>query len=70
MRKQFDTLIQAHIQLNHKELNDLYSSPIIWMIISSRMRWSEHVAHRGGNRGAYRVLVRRPEGKRPLGTQA
>jgi len=52
MRKQVDTLIHAHIQLNHKELNDLYSSTIIWMIISRRIRWSEHVAHTGGKRGA------------------
>jgi len=47
----------------------LYSSPIIWMIISRRMRWSEHLAHTGGKRGAYKVLVGRPEGKRPLETQ-
>jgi len=32
-----------------------------------RMRWTGHVAHMGKNRGAYRVLVGKPEGKRPLG---
>jgi hypothetical protein len=32
------------------------------------MRWAGHVAYMGERRGAYRVLVRRPEGKRPLGT--
>jgi len=31
------------------------------------MRWAGHVAHMGEERGAYRVLVRKPEGKRPLG---
>jgi hypothetical protein len=31
------------------------------------MRWARHVAHMGDRRGAYRVLVRRPEGKRPIG---
>jgi hypothetical protein len=39
------------------------------MIIARRMRWSEHVACTEGKKGAYRVLVGRYEGKRPLGTQ-
>jgi hypothetical protein len=34
-----------------------------------RMRWVEHVACMGEGRGVYRVLVRRPKGKRPLGIQ-
>jgi hypothetical protein len=47
--------------------NDLYSLPnIVRVIKSSRMRWMEHVA-RIGRRGAYRVLVGRSKGKRPLG---
>jgi hypothetical protein len=37
------------------------------MITSRRMRWAEDVAHMGERRGVYRVLVRNPEGKRPLG---
>jgi hypothetical protein len=37
------------------------------MIKSRRMRWAGHVARMGEGRGAYRVLVERPEGKRPLG---
>jgi hypothetical protein len=37
------------------------------MIKSRRMRWAEHMARMGEGRGVYRVLVRRPEGKRPLG---
>jgi len=50
------------------ELNDLYSSPnIVRVIKSRRMRWAVHVAHMGEERGVYRVLVGKPEGKRPLG---
>ena len=37
------------------------------VIKSRRMRWAGHVAHMGEERGAYRVLVRKPVGKRPLG---
>jgi hypothetical protein len=46
----------------------LYSSQsIIRMIKSKRMRWAGHVARKGEKRNAYRILVRKPEGKRPLG---
>jgi hypothetical protein len=49
-------------------LHSLYSSPnIVRMIKSRRMRWAGHVARMGQGRGVYRVLVGRPEGKRPLG---
>jgi hypothetical protein len=55
-------------KLHNKELNDLHSSPnIIWLITSRRMRWVEHVACVGERKGAYRILVGKPEGKRPLG---
>ena len=37
------------------------------MIKSRRMRWAGHVARMGSERGVYRVLVGKPEGKRPLG---
>jgi hypothetical protein len=40
---------------------------IIRMIKSKRMRWAGHVARIGEKRNAYRILVRKPEGKRPLG---
>jgi hypothetical protein len=40
---------------------------IVRVIKSRRMRWTGHVARMGEGRGVYRVLVRRPEGKRPLG---
>ena len=46
----------------------MYSSPnIVWVIKSRRMRWSRHVARMGKRRGIYRVLVGKPEEKRPLG---
>jgi len=47
---------------------DLYSSPnVIWEIKSRRMRLADHVVHMGDTNGACRVLVGRPQGKRPLG---
>jgi hypothetical protein len=55
-------------KLHNDELHDLYSSPnIVRVIKSRRMRWAGHVACVGEGRGVYRVLVGRPEGKRPLG---
>jgi hypothetical protein len=55
-------------RLHNEELNDLYSSPnIVRVIKSRRMRWVGYVASMGEERGAYRVLVGQPEGKRPLG---
>ena len=51
-----------------EEINDLYSSSNIVRVIKwRRMRWVGHVARMGEERGAYRVLVGKPEGKRPLG---
>jgi hypothetical protein len=55
-------------KLHNDELHSLYSSPnIVRVIKSRRMRWVGHVARMGEGRGVYRVLVGRPEGKRPLG---
>jgi hypothetical protein len=54
--------------LHNDELHDLYSSPnIVRVIKSRRMRWAGHVARMEEGTGVYRVLVGRPEGKRPLG---
>jgi len=47
---------------------DLYSLPnIVWVVKSIRMRWVGHVARMGEGRGVHRVLVGKPEGKRPIG---
>jgi len=55
-------------KLYNEELNDLYSLPnIVRVVKSRRMRWAGHVARTGEDRGVHRVLVGKPEGKRPLG---
>jgi hypothetical protein len=55
-------------RLHNEELNDLYSSPnIIRVIKSRRMRWAGYIARMGEARGAYRILMGRLEGRRPLG---
>jgi hypothetical protein len=57
-------------KLHNYELHNQYSSPnIVRVIKSRRMRWAGHVACMGEGRGVYRVLVRRPKEKRPLGRQ-
>ncbi|KAJ4437296.1 hypothetical protein ANN_17434 [Periplaneta americana] len=54
-------------KLHNGELHSVYSSPdIIRNIKSRRLRWAGHVARMGESRNEYRVLVGRPEGKRPL----
>jgi hypothetical protein len=50
-------------KLHNEELNDLYSSPNIVLLIKSRMRWAGHVVRR---RDVCRVLVGKPDGKRPI----
>jgi hypothetical protein len=55
-------------KMHNYELHSLYSSPnIVRVVKSRRMSWLGHVARMGEERGVYRVLVGRPEGKRPLG---
>jgi hypothetical protein len=55
-------------KLHNEELSDLYSLPNILRVVkSSRMRWAGHVVCMEEGRGVYRVLVGKPEGKRPLG---
>jgi hypothetical protein len=56
------------IKLHNDELHSLYSSPnIVRVIKSRRMRWAGHVTRTELGRGVCRVLVVRPEGRRPLG---
>jgi hypothetical protein len=55
-------------KLHNEELHGLYSSSsIVRVIKAGRMRWAGHVARMGEVRGAYNILVGRPEGRRPLG---
>ena len=55
-------------KLHNEELNDIYSLPnIVRVVKSRRMRWAGHVARMGEDRVVHRVLVGKPEGKRPLG---
>jgi hypothetical protein len=55
-------------KLHNEDLHDLYlSSSILRIIKSRRMRWARHVAQMGKKRNLYRLLVGKPEGKRPLG---
>jgi hypothetical protein len=54
-------------KLHNEELHNLYSSPnIIGMIKSRRLRWAGHVVRIREKRNAYRILVGKPEGKKPL----
>jgi hypothetical protein len=55
-------------KLHNDELHNLYSSPnIVRVIKSKRLRWAGHVARMREGKGIYRVLVGRPEERRPLG---
>jgi hypothetical protein len=55
-------------ELHSEELHNLYLSPdIIRQVKSRRMRWAGHVARMGEERKMYKILVGKPEGKRPLG---
>jgi hypothetical protein len=55
-------------KLHNEELHNLHSSPdFIRQVKSRRMRWAGHVARVGEERKVYKVLVGKPEGKRPLG---
>jgi hypothetical protein len=55
-------------KLHNAQLHSLYSSPnIVRVIKSRRVRWARHVACMGEGRGVYRVLVVKPDSKKPLG---
>ena len=67
-RPRRDEVMGEWRRLHNEELNDLYSSPnIVRVIKSKRMRWAGYLARMGEERGVYRVLVGKPEGRRPLG---
>jgi len=64
-----DEVTEEWRRLHNEELNDLYCSPnIVRLTKSRRMRWARHVARMGEERRVYRVLVGKPEGKRPPGS--
>ena len=68
MRTKKDELTGEWRRLHNEELNDLYSSPnIVQVIKSKRMRWAGYAARMDEETGVYRALVRKPEGKSPLG---
>jgi hypothetical protein len=63
-----DEVTREWRKLHNEELHDLYTSSSIISIMKSRsMRWAGHVARMGEKRNAYRLLVEKPEGRRPLG---
>jgi hypothetical protein len=57
-----------YCSLYNEQLYALYCSPnIVRVIQSGSMRWAGHVARVAEKRDVYRILVGKPEGKRPLG---
>jgi hypothetical protein len=61
-------VFQVTREVHNEELNDLYSLPnIVWVVKSKRMRCAGHVARVEKETGVHRVLVGKPERKRPLG---
>jgi hypothetical protein len=63
-----DEVTREWRKLHNGELHNLYSTPdIIRHIKSRKMMWARHVTRMGEGRNVYRVLVGKPEGKRPLG---
>jgi hypothetical protein len=63
-----DEVTREWRRLHNEELHAVYSSPNILRVIKSRrVSWAGHIAHLGERRGTDRILVGRPEGKRPLG---
>ena len=62
-----DKVTREWRKIHNEEPDDLYSLLNVARVKKSRMRWAGHVARMGENRGVYRVLVRKPEGNRPLG---
>ena len=59
-----DEVTREWRKLHNEELNDLYCSPTMILVIKKKMRWAGHVACVGERRGVYRVLVGKPERER------
>jgi hypothetical protein len=54
--------------VHQKELRNMYTAPhVVRVIISRGMRWAGHVAGMGEMRNAYKILIGKPEGRKPLG---
>jgi hypothetical protein len=69
-RRKRDEVTGGWRRMHNEELNDLSCSPnIIGVMKSRRMRWTGHIARTGERKWVYRILVGRPEGRRPLGKQ-
>jgi hypothetical protein len=63
-----DEVIAGWRKLHNEELHNVCPSPsIIKTIKSRRMRWAKHGERMGVKRNAYKILMEKPEGKRPLG---
>jgi hypothetical protein len=65
-RPKTDEVIKGCRKLRNQEHHSLYSSPNVIRVIQLRKRWVANVACMGAKRKAYRVLVGKPEGKKPL----
>jgi len=61
-----DEVTKEWRKLHNEELKDLYSPNIIWVIKTRRKKWVRHVSRMGERSSLYRVLVGKPERKRPL----
>jgi hypothetical protein len=70
-RPKRDEVTRGWKQINNKQLHNFYSSPNIFIMImmmkSSGMIWTRHAARTGEMRNEYRILIGKPEGKRPFG---